>query len=130
MKLINKPNSDAIITSFIRGAKLPCSSNALPHNQDLLIIHREISGVHTSSVIPTNDAVIIRFYCVVQTTYFPNIYTTVFYSHGYGHKTLRFQQLIEGPHGLLACYNYDALRTQTKSQIWAQALCLCIFTTL
>ena len=51
----NTFNSNATITNFGRGAKFPRNYDALPHVQDLLIIHRDISRVNKASVTPTYD---------------------------------------------------------------------------
>ena len=88
MKLINKHNSNTIITSFICGAEHPRISNALTNDPNLLSIHRVISRVHKSCVIPTDDAVIIQFIRFVQPTRFRDISTTPFYSYGYRHQGL------------------------------------------
>ena len=48
-------------------------------------------------VVPTDDALIIRFMRFVQPTRFPDISTTRFHSHGYRHQILRLVKLIESP---------------------------------
>ena len=76
--MIDKPNTNGIITNFDHGAKLPRNSDPIPHNENLPITHRDISGLNKSSVTPIDDAVIIQFIPFVRPTHFRDISTTHF----------------------------------------------------
>ena len=75
---MNKPNSNANIINCICGSKLSHISGSSPHNQNILIIHRDISRVNKSGGIPINDILIVKFIRFVQSTGFPDISTTQF----------------------------------------------------
>ena len=57
----DKSNSNATITNFGCDVKFPRNYDALPHIENLRIIHRDIATVNKSSVTPTNETVIIQF---------------------------------------------------------------------
>ena len=93
-----------IVCPFIRGAKLQCIPSvpdASPHNYNLIIIHRHISGVNKLSLTPTDDAMITDFIDSVQPMHFPDIQPHLC-SHKYGHQIPRLLRTIWGPRGPLA----------------------------